>query len=242
MNSFSKLSIRCRGLSDLREMWYGAARRGKGGKPWLRLDALLLCGLLRTNIASPSSTQTIYDGLHVGRTGVPETARLGPQEVERIIRNSPGSRVSPRYSAYAYPGASLSSLPASAPPPPCNSAKAKGADPNRGGRRYPGVIIPEGRARSNRNAERDHRGFVGDSPRNPELAARHSFLAPEGDGLSLFYRDPSFIKSICWRARNTILSPALISPDTVHNRKATLSGSMRRTPQNVSSPNWCCSA
>jgi hypothetical protein len=35
-------------------------------------------------------------------------------------------------------------------------------------------------------------------------------------------------------ARNTILSPALISPDTVHNRKATLSGSMCRTLQNVS--------
>src|SRR5271165_6537534 len=118
-------------------MWYGAARRGKGGKPWLRLDALLLCGLLRTNIASPSSTQTIYDGLHVGRTGVPETARLGPQEVERIIRNSPGSRVSPRYSAYAYPGASLSSLPASAPLPRATAQKPKERTPIGGRRRYP---------------------------------------------------------------------------------------------------------
>ena len=51
-----------------------------------------------------------------------------------------------------------------------------------------------------------------------------------------------FIKSIRCRARKTILSPALISPDTVHRRKATLSGSMRRVLQNVSSPNWCCSA
>src|SRR5262249_14022370 len=34
-----------------------------------------------------------------------------------------------------------------------------------------------------------------------------------------------------WRARNTILSPALIFPDTVHNRKATLSGSMRGAPE-----------
>jgi len=38
----------------------------------------------------------------------------------------------------------------------------------------------------------------------------------------------TFIKLICWRARNTILSPAFTSPDTIHNRKATLSGSMRR--------------
>jgi len=51
-----------------------------------------------------------------------------------------------------------------------------------------------------------------------------------------------FIRLICWRARKTILSPALISPDTVHKRKATLSGSTRRALQNVSSPNPCCSA
>jgi hypothetical protein len=51
-----------------------------------------------------------------------------------------------------------------------------------------------------------------------------------------------FIKSIRCRARKTILSPALISPDSVHRRKATLRGSMRRVLQNVSSPNWCCSA
>jgi hypothetical protein len=47
----------------------------------------------------------------------------------------------------------------------------------------------------------------------------------------------TFIKLICWRARKTTLSPALISPDTVHKRKATLSGSMRAVLQNVSSPN-----
>jgi hypothetical protein len=46
-----------------------------------------------------------------------------------------------------------------------------------------------------------------------------------------------FIKSIRCRARKTILSPALISPDTVHRLKATLSGSMRKVLQNVSSPN-----
>jgi hypothetical protein len=52
----------------------------------------------------------------------------------------------------------------------------------------------------------------------------------------------AFVRSICCRARKTILSPALMSPDTVHRRKATLSGSMRTVLQNVSSPNWCCSA
>jgi hypothetical protein len=51
----------------------------------------------------------------------------------------------------------------------------------------------------------------------------------------------AFVRSICCRARKTILSPALMSPDTVHRRKATLSGSMRTALQNVSSPNWCCS-
>ena len=44
-----------------------------------------------------------------------------------------------------------------------------------------------------------------------------------------------FIRSIRCRARKRILSPALISPDTVHRRKATSSGSMRRVLQNVSS-------
>jgi hypothetical protein len=52
----------------------------------------------------------------------------------------------------------------------------------------------------------------------------------------------AFIKSICWRARKTILSPALVSPDTVHKRPDTLSGSIRSTLQNVSSPNRCCSS
>ena len=52
----------------------------------------------------------------------------------------------------------------------------------------------------------------------------------------------SFIKLIRWRARKTILSPASRSPDTVHKRRATLSGSIRSTLQNVSSPNRCCSS
>ena len=60
--------------------------------------------------------------------------------------------------------------------------------------------------------------------------------------IDALYRGAAFIKSIFWRARNTILSPALISPDTVHNRNATLSGSMRTVLQNLCSPNWCCSA
>ena len=56
--------------------------------------------------------------------------------------------------------------------------------------------------------------------------------------IDALYREAAFIKSIFWRARKTILSPALISPDTVHNRNATLSGSMRTVLQNLCSPNW----
>jgi hypothetical protein len=51
--------------------------------------------------------------------------------------------------------------------------------------------------------------------------------------IDALYWGAAFIKSIFWRARNTILSPALISPDTVHNRNATLSGSMRTVLQNL---------
>jgi hypothetical protein len=42
--------------------------------------------------------------------------------------------------------------------------KAKGADPNRASRgaAYPGEIIPECRAKSSRNAERDQIGTLGD--------------------------------------------------------------------------------
>ena len=50
------------------------------------------------------------------------------------------------------------------------------------------------------------------------------------------------IKLICWRARKMTLSPASRSPDTVHKRKAMLSGSIRNTLQNLSSPNRCCSS
>jgi hypothetical protein len=175
-----------------------------------------------------------------------------------------------------------------------------------------GEIISERRATSNRNAERHHRGFASDFPRNPHTAplkriiaamardalvaqaeiARLSFpsagyrrvefgcssekltreveqlelvletveadqaerlaaasptVAAAGveglvDGNSVRSQLYAFVRSICCRARKTILSPALISPDTVHRRKATLSGSMRTVLQNVSSPNWCCSA
>jgi hypothetical protein len=37
----------------------------------------------------------------------------------------------------------------------------------------------------------------------------------------------AFARSICWRALKTIRSPASTSADTVHNRNATLRGSMR---------------
>jgi hypothetical protein len=49
-------------------------------------------------------------------------------------------------------------------------------------------------------------------------------------------------RSICCRARKTVRSPAAISDDTVHSRKATLRGSMRRADQKVSSPIRCCLA
>jgi len=52
----------------------------------------------------------------------------------------------------------------------------------------------------------------------------------------------SSLNRFSWRARKTILSPALMSPDTVHKRIATLRGSIRRVLQNLSSPNSCCSA
>src|SRR5271166_5053510 len=57
-------------------------------------------------------------------------------------------------------GALRSSLLASSPP----VAKAKGADAKRASRdaAYPGDIIPEWRAKSSRNAERDQIGLVGD--------------------------------------------------------------------------------
>src|SRR5271170_6555388 len=57
-------------------------------------------------------------------------------------------------------GALRSSLLASSPP----VAKAEGADPKRASRDalYPGDIIPERRAKSSRNAERDQIGMVGD--------------------------------------------------------------------------------
>jgi hypothetical protein len=95
-----------------------------------------------------------------------------------------------------------------------------------------------------------------DAPIRPQLAPissycvqwpnRHAFRPCPSPlfkhSLSSLHCAAVFIKSIRWRARKTILSPALISPDSVHRRKATLRGSMRRVLQNVSSPNWCCSA
>ena len=73
---------------------------------------------------------------------------------------------------------------------PLPRAKAKGADPNRASRRtaYPGDIILGSRAKSSWNAERDqignagrdHRGFAGDSPRNPHP----SFGLPKGPSIT----------------------------------------------------------
>jgi hypothetical protein len=58
----------------------------------------------------------------------------------------------------------------------------------------------------------------------------------------IFYRLYAFQRSICCRARKTVRSPAGISDDTVHSRKATLSGSMRSADQKLSSPIRCCLA
>jgi hypothetical protein len=72
----------------------------------------------------------------------------------------------------------------------------------------------------------------------PVVDFRH-FICRSREPMALIdalYRGAAFIKSIFWRARNTILSPALISPDTVHNRNATLSRSMRTVLQNRPRP------
>jgi hypothetical protein len=61
-------------------------------------------------------------------------------------------------------------------------------------------------------------------------------------GALCFYWLYAFQRSICWRARKTVRSPAAISDDTVHSRKATLSGSMLSADQKVSSPIRCCLA
>jgi len=52
----------------------------------------------------------------------------------------------------------------------------------------------------------------------------------------------AFARLICCRARKTMRSPASISADTVHDRKATLRESMRGAYQKVSSPTRCCFA
>ena len=49
----------------------------------------------------------------------------------------------------------------------------------------------------------------------------------------------AFARLMPCRARNTVRSPALTSPDTVHSRAATLIGSKRSADQKVSSPIRC---
>jgi len=58
----------------------------------------------------------------------------------------------------------------------------------------------------------------------------------------VFSQPNPLARSMLWRARKTVRSPASTSADIVHNRKATLTGSRRRVDQKVSSPTRCCFA
>jgi hypothetical protein len=64
----------------------------------------------------------------------------------------------------------------------------------------------------------------------------------KSSGALCFYCLYAFQRSICCRARKTVRSPAAISDDMVHSRKATFRGSMRSADQKVSSPIRCCLA
>jgi len=74
----------------------------------------------------------------------------------------------------------------------------------------PGEIILERRARSNRNAGRDHRGFAGDFPRNPQSVQPHNKIVASRtcpQGLATRFLTASGVLAISLRYRNSPARP-----------------------------------
>jgi hypothetical protein len=67
----------------------------------------------------------------------------------------------------------------------------------------PGEIISEHRARSNRNAERHHRRFAGDFPRNPQARVNKTSISRKGTTAQCPGRTPGLLTIVQGRARYT---------------------------------------